>query len=266
MHQVEALVDVLELQGMRDQIVDIDPFLHVPIDDLRHIGPPPRATEGGALPDAAGHQLKRPRADFLPRRGDTDDDADAPAAMAAFQCLPHRLHIADAFEAVIGAALCQIDEKGHEIAFHLLRIDEMRHAELLGEGAPARVAIDADNHIGTNHAAALYDVEPDALVALFARCYARPNIDDDAGALMSHDCREEALRIGARQRVGVGVAHAGRLDLDKHLAGFRPVEPHRFDRQGLPRFVSHRRARFHAALPRTAAPRPPAQYSAGRAA
>src|SRR5207302_907043 len=112
--------------------------------------------------DAADYQLKRPRADFLPRRGDTDDDADAPAAMAAFQCLPHRLHIADAFEAVIGAALCHIDEKGHEIAFHILRIDEMRHAELLGEGAPARVHIDADNHIGTDHAAALYDVEPDA--------------------------------------------------------------------------------------------------------
>src|SRR5207302_7217731 len=135
--------NVVELQGVRDQIVDIDLFLHVPIDDLRHIGPPPRATKGGALPDAAGHQLKRPRADFLPRRGDTDDDADAPAAVAAFQGLPHRLHVADAFEAVIGAALCQIDEKGHEIALDLLWVDEMRHAELLGEDAPPRVHIDA---------------------------------------------------------------------------------------------------------------------------
>src|SRR5437868_13432915 len=162
MHQVEALVNVVELQGVRDQIVDIDLFLHVPIDDLRHIGPPPRATEGCALPHPAGHQLKRPRADFLPRRGDTDDDADAPAAMAAFQCLPHRLHIADAFEAVIGAALCQIDEIGHEIALHLLRIDEMRHAELLGKGAPAPMDIDADDHVGDGHTTALYNIEADA--------------------------------------------------------------------------------------------------------
>src|SRR5204863_6298050 len=158
MHQLEALVKVVELQGVRDQIVDIDLFLHVPIDDLRHIGPPARATEGGALPHAAGHQLKRPRADLLPRRGDTDDDADAPAAMAAFQGLPHRLHIADAFEAVIGAALCYIDEIGHEIALHLLRIDEMRHAELLGERAAARIDIDADDHVGADHTTALHDI------------------------------------------------------------------------------------------------------------
>ena len=47
--------------------------------------------------------------------------------------LAHRLDVADAFEAVIGAALGQVDEIGHEVALDLLRVDEMRHAELLGQ-------------------------------------------------------------------------------------------------------------------------------------
>src|SRR5438067_7539845 len=174
MHQLEALVDVVERQRVRDQVVDVDLLLHVPIDDLRHIGAAPGAAEGGALPHAPGYELKRSRADLLPRRGDADDDADAPAAMAAFQGLAHRLHIADAFEAVVGAALCQIDEIGHEIALHLLRIDEMRHAELLGERAAARIDIDADNHVGADHTTALYNIEADA---------AEPEHDDVAARL-----------------------------------------------------------------------------------
>src|SRR5438874_277155 len=174
MHQVEALVDVLELQGVRDQIVDVDLLLHIPIDDLRDVGAAPGAAERGSLPHSAGHELKRPSADLLPRCGDTDDDADAPAAMAAFQGLPHRLHIADALKAVIGAALGQIDEIRHEIALDLLRVDEMRHAELLGEGAAARVQIDPDDHVGPGHTAALQDVEPDA---------AEPEYDDPRAGL-----------------------------------------------------------------------------------
>ena len=38
--------------------------------------------------------------------------------------------VADALEAVIGAALGQLDQMRHEIALDLLRIDEMGHAEL----------------------------------------------------------------------------------------------------------------------------------------
>src|SRR5580658_8586393 len=39
-HQIEPLVDAIERQHVRDQVVDVDPPLHVPIDDPRHIGPP----------------------------------------------------------------------------------------------------------------------------------------------------------------------------------------------------------------------------------
>src|SRR5580700_1109020 len=164
-HQIEALVDVVEGQGVGDQVVDVDLPLHVPVDDLRHVGAAPGAAEGRPLPHPPGHQLKRPGADLLPRGGDADDDADPPAAVAAFQGLPHRVHIADALEAVVGAALGQIDEIGHEIALDLLRIDEMGHAEFLGQRPPARVQIDPDDHVGAGHAAALYDIEADTAQA-----------------------------------------------------------------------------------------------------
>jgi hypothetical protein len=32
-------------------IVDLDLAVHVPVDDLRHVGPAARAAEGGAFPD-----------------------------------------------------------------------------------------------------------------------------------------------------------------------------------------------------------------------
>ena len=69
--------------------------------------------------DPPGHQLERPRRDLLPCSGDADDDRLPPAAMRAFQRLAHHLHIADAFETVVGAALGQIDQVRHQVALHL---------------------------------------------------------------------------------------------------------------------------------------------------
>jgi hypothetical protein len=61
-HQVEGLVDALERHDVGDQVVDVDLAVHVPVDDLRHVGAAARAAEGRALPDPAGDQLERPRA------------------------------------------------------------------------------------------------------------------------------------------------------------------------------------------------------------
>ena len=62
----------------------------------------------------------------------------APAAVAAFQRLPHHVDIADAFEGEVGAAAGEIDDRLHHlVAADLVRIDEMRHAEFLRDGALA---------------------------------------------------------------------------------------------------------------------------------
>src|SRR6266849_4009404 len=60
MHEVEPFVDPIERQDVGDQIVDIDLAVHVPVDDLGHIGATARATEGRALPYPARYQLERP--------------------------------------------------------------------------------------------------------------------------------------------------------------------------------------------------------------
>ena len=50
------------------------------------------------------------------------------------------------------------------------------------------------------------------------------DVDDDASALVAEDRGKQALGVGAREREFVGVADAGRLDLDQHLALARPLE------------------------------------------
>src|SRR5690606_20102628 len=161
-HQIEALVDVLELQRVGDQVVDVDLAVHVPVDDLRHLRAPLDAAEGGALPDPAGDELERTGSDLLPCAGDADDDRLAPAAMAAFERLAHDVDIADALEAVVGASLGQLDQVRDQVALHVIRIDEVRHAEFLGERLALWVDVDADDHVGADHARALDHVEADA--------------------------------------------------------------------------------------------------------
>ena len=74
------------------------------------------------------------------------------------------------------------------------------------------------------------------------------DVDDDARALVAEDRREQALGIGARARELVGVADAGRLDLDEHLAGLRAFELHRLDHQRLAGLVRDRCANIHRLL------------------
>src|SRR5215204_309044 len=358
-HQVETLVDALQGQLVGDEIVDVDLSLHVPVDDLRHVGAPLRAAEGGAAPDAAGDELERSRRDLAACLGDTDDDRFAPAPMAAFERLAHRVHVADALEREIRPAAGEVDDRLHDlVATDLVRVDEMRHAELLGNGALARVEVDTDDLVGADHAGALDDVEADAAEPEHGDVRARPHLrgvdhradagghpaadvadlveggvladlgegdlrehdevregraahvvehrvavateaagavrhhplslrgadggaevraprqagfalaafrrverDDvladlhrrhagsdlahDAGALVAEDRGELSLRIGPRQRVGVGVADAGRHDLDEDLARLWSLELDRLDRERLRGFPGDGGARLH---------------------
>src|SRR5262249_44147246 len=88
-HEIESLVDLLQREHVGDHRIDLDLSVHVPVDDFRHIRAAARAAKSGALPDAAGHELERPRGDFLAGLRDPDNDRDAPAAVARFERLPH---------------------------------------------------------------------------------------------------------------------------------------------------------------------------------
>ena len=83
-------------------------------------------------------------------------------------------------------------------------------------------------------------VERDDVVVLGQRRHARADVDDDARALVAEDRREQALGVVAREREPVGVADAGRLDLDQHLAGARARRGRR-SRSSAARLLSRRR-------------------------
>ena len=79
--------------------------------------------------------------------------------------------------------------------------------------------------------------------------HARADLAHDARAFVAEDRGEQALRIGAGQRVGVGVADAGRLDLDQHLAGLRAFDIDGLDGERLARFPGDGGAGFHGRPP-----------------
>src|SRR5210317_1215382 len=65
-HQVKRGVDIFQPHRVSDHVIDIDLAVEVIINVARQLAAALDATKRGASPDAAGDQLKRPRADFLP--------------------------------------------------------------------------------------------------------------------------------------------------------------------------------------------------------
>jgi len=86
------------------------------------------------------------------------------------------------------------------------------------------------------------------VVAFLHASYARAHIDHNARTLMPEDGREESLGVGAGTREFVGMANAGRLDFDQHLAGFWSIQLHRFDYQRRTRTLRYRSTNIHRAL------------------
>jgi hypothetical protein len=77
------------------------------------------------------------------------------------------------------------------------------------------------------------------------RRHAGADVDHDARAFMAQDGREDAFGVGARERVVVGVADAGGLDLDQHFAELRALQVHGFDGEGLAGFPGDGGFGFH---------------------
>src|SRR6187200_2097051 len=127
MHEIETLVDILQLEDMGDHGVDLDFPVHVPVNDLRHIGAASRAAERSALPDAAGHELERPGGNFLAGFRDPDHHRDPPAAMAGLERLAHHGGIAGAVEGEVGAAVGEPDQMRNDVATEFGWIDKMGH-------------------------------------------------------------------------------------------------------------------------------------------
>ena len=87
------------------------------------------------------------------------------------------------------------------------------------------------------------------MIALFQRRHAGAGIDHHTGALMPEDGREDAFRVGARQRELIGMAHTRGLDLDQHFAGARTVEVNLHDLKWLACFQCYRCSCTHPVSP-----------------
>src|SRR5256886_16397828 len=161
-HQIEGVVDLLQRHDMRDQLVDLDLAVHVPIDDRRPGGGAAGAAERRTFPHPPGDQLERSGLDLLPRSGDADDDRHTPATVAALERLAHEIDVTDALEAVIGTAVGEAHQVLYQVPAELLGVHEVGHAEALGERFAARVDIHADDLARADQARALDDVQPNA--------------------------------------------------------------------------------------------------------
>ena len=124
----------------------------------------------------------------------------------------------------------------------------VRHQSLALRGADGRAQVGLARGAALA-LAALRRVERDDVIACFQRPDAGADVHHDARAFVAEDRREQALRIGAGERVLVGVADAGGLDLDQHLAGLRPLELDRVDDQRPSRFKCYCRPDVHRYLP-----------------
>ena len=98
--------------------------------------------------------------------------------------------------------------------------------------------------------AAFRRVQRNHVVAFLQRGHARAHVHHDAGALVAEDGREDAFRVGAGERVVVGVADAGGLQLHQHFARFRAFQVDGFDDQRFAGFIGDGGFDFHGGLPR----------------
>src|SRR5580704_7365875 len=164
-HEIERVVDLLDRHHVRDEIVDVDFLVHVPVDDLRCVGTAAGAAERTPLPHAAGDELERTGLDLLSGAGDSDDHRHTPAAVATLERLAHEINVAHALEAVVRAAVRERNQVLHEVPLDFLRVHEVRHAELLRERLAPRVDVHANDLVGADEVRALNHVQADTTEA-----------------------------------------------------------------------------------------------------
>jgi hypothetical protein len=87
------------------------------------------------------------------------------------------------------------------------------------------------------------------VVPFFDAGHARPDIDDNPGALVPQDRREQPFRVGAGERELVGVADAGGFDLDQHFGRLWPIELNVRDGEGFTLLQCDGGTGFHGGFP-----------------
>ena len=151
MHEVERLVDIFEAHRMRNEFIDLDIAVHVLFHHAGQLRFAFTTSKSSASPDATCDQLERTCADFLTRTRDPDDYGFSPALVAAFECCPHQIDVADAFEGIIHAAIGHFDDNFLDRVAMVHRIDGVRCTHLGGQFELVRIDIHCNDPTGLCH-------------------------------------------------------------------------------------------------------------------
>ena len=89
--------------------------------------------------------------------------------------MAHGVDVADALKAIVCAATSQVDQIRHQIALNFLRVDKMGHAITFTQLLTGRIDINANDHVGTDHAGALHNVEANTTKAEYDNVTSRLN-------------------------------------------------------------------------------------------
>lgn len=220
-HQVEAFVELLELQSMRNQRIEQNLFLHVPVDDLwQFVEASAAHVAAGPLP--AHHQMCGRRANVAPVRCNADDVATAPREIRALEGLAHRQRIADAFETVVRTAARQFHQVTHELR-HGVRLQEFRRAELARNCLLGWIRVDADDGARASELRALHDVQSNAAEAEYDDTAA--GFDACAEERRAQACRRAASDVANGIEWRVLTNFGDRVGGDHRVIGERPQSP-----------------------------------------
>jgi hypothetical protein len=151
-HEVEALVDLVERDAVGEERVDVDVPVEVALHELRHLVAALHPAEARARHPAARDQVARDDVQRLALARDAGDGAQAPAHARRLDGLAHDLHVAGRLEGVVRA----------EAAGHLEDpVDGVRAAHEGVRGAlaarelePVLGQVDADDALGAHEARA----------------------------------------------------------------------------------------------------------------
>eukprot|EP00963_Diacronema_lutheri_P011319 scaffold1368_cov333-Pavlova_lutheri.AAC.14 len=160
MQQFKRFVDLVQLHMMGNIAVQHHFPFHGHFYKLWHIHTASITTKGGTHPGASGHQLERPRGDFLPTFGHTDNDGFTPSLVAALQGRTHDLHVAHAFKGVVYATSWSTSHVNDDVldGFAVVfGVDAVGGTPLGSIGELAGVEVHGDDARSLGHLQPFYD-------------------------------------------------------------------------------------------------------------